>query len=240
MATDINKKELEEEVKRNVKNMRDEGMKEIYKTRMEKLKNEIANKLLVFRDGIYPEFTPQQFIEIAWGGGDTEDVALNGNRLILDKIQTKPVYMFETGDNIKYCLIAFDADAKTLLWARFNIEGETKYSTGRDWFRWQPPHPANDNSPHRIIFMLFHQKENVDLTKLKTISKFSSEGRSNFCPKRFAALFNFQIVVGLNGIVTIYTPVSDSFRKSLKPTVAMDENKDKPDTLPEGWYPKEN
>ena len=236
MVKDIDKQALEEEVKKNVKSMRDDGMKEIYKTRMEKLKHEVADKLSIFKDDLYHDFTPQQFIEIAWGGGDTEDVALNGNTLILDKIQPKPVYMFETGEGIQYCLISFDADAKTLLWSRFNITGDTKYSTGRDWFRWQPPHPSDDGKAHRIIFMLFHQKTDIDLKILKTISKFSSEGRSNFCPKRFAELFNLQIVVGLNGIKTKFTPISDVFRKSLKPTVDMTENKEKPNSLPEGWF----
>ena len=138
------KEEIEAEVRKNVKNLREDGMKEIYQQRMMKLKGE-ADRVGVFRDNIFHEFTPQQFIEIAWGGGDTENVCLNGNELTLDAIQAKPTYIFETGDGVKYCMVAFDAEAKWLHWVRFNIEGDTKFSTGRDWFRWSAPHPRKGN-----------------------------------------------------------------------------------------------
>ena len=229
------KEEIEDEVRKNVKNIREEGMKEIYQQRMLKLKAEIS-KLGVFSDGIYDEFTPQQFVEIAWGGGDTETVCLNGNTLRLDDIQSKPSYMFETGEDIKYCLVAFDAEAKFLHWARFNIEGDTAFSTGRDWFRWTPPHPSHGTGKHRLLFFLFHQREAQDMAKLKTISKFSREGRTNFCPKKFAAKFGFSIVIGVNGCTVQHTLVADTVEASLKDSVSMDENKTKVDPIANPWY----
>eukprot|EP01063_Lacrimia_lanifica_P017639 TRINITY_DN24684_c0_g1_i1.p2 TRINITY_DN24684_c0_g1~~TRINITY_DN24684_c0_g1_i1.p2 ORF type:complete len:250 (+),score=133.03 TRINITY_DN24684_c0_g1_i1:49-750(+) len=220
------KKELEEEVKRNVKNIREEGMKEIYAKRMEKLRME-AERVGVFRDNIYHDFTPQQFVEVAWGGGDTETVCLNGNDLPLDNVQSKPSYMFETGEGIKYCLVAFNAETKFLHWVRFNIEGDTKFSTGRDWFRWTPPHPTQQGGKNRIFFFLFHQKEALDLANFKVISKFSREGRDGFDLKKFAAKFNFSIVIGCNCFKTSHRDVSDKVIGSLKDTVDMDENKGK-------------
>ncbi|KAJ9461717.1 hypothetical protein DIPPA_19484 [Diplonema papillatum] len=220
------RKVLEDEVRHSVKQMREEGMKEIYQQRMLKLKAE-AGRLGVFSDGIFPEFTPQQFVEVAWGTGDTENVALNGNKLPLDALQPKPSYMFEASDGILYCLVAFDWEAKTLLWCRFNIEGDTKFSTGRDWFRWQPPHPEKGTGTHRVFFFVFHQKEPQDLAKLKIISKFSREGRSGFDPKKFADKFNLKIVIGINCASTEHAEVADKFRLSLKDTADLQENEGK-------------
>eukprot|EP01064_Diplonema_japonicum_P038811 TRINITY_DN9538_c0_g1_i1.p1 TRINITY_DN9538_c0_g1~~TRINITY_DN9538_c0_g1_i1.p1 ORF type:complete len:236 (+),score=61.18 TRINITY_DN9538_c0_g1_i1:76-783(+) len=230
MSKDIDKKKLEDEVAKNVKEMREEGMKEVYQQRMLKLKKE-AEKIGIFRDGIYPEFTPQQFVEVAWGGGDSEDVALNGNTLQCNKIRDKPIYMFEAADGIRYCLAAFDFESKQLLWVRFNIEGDTKFSSGRDWFRWQPPHPAKDTGSHRVCFFLFHQKHLQDMSKLKTISKFSTEGRADFCLKKFAAKFDLKIVIGINAVTTSWDTSCDTTLASLKPSVAMDDNKDKVDPM---------
>ena len=229
------REELEADVRNNVKNIREEGMKEIYQRRMAKLKGE-AERLGVFRDGVYPEFTPQQFVEIAWGDGDTENVCLNGNALMLENIQTKPAYQFETGDNVKYCLVAFDFESKELLWVRFNIQGDTKFSSGRDWFRWTPPRPAQKTGEHRIFFFLFHQKHDQDMAKLKIISKFSKEGREGFCIKKFADKFNFKIVIGLNCCKTRWAPIAEKVQASLKDTVEMDDNKGKEGLLAEPWY----
>eukprot|EP01062_Namystynia_karyoxenos_P071055 TRINITY_DN66471_c0_g1_i1.p2 TRINITY_DN66471_c0_g1~~TRINITY_DN66471_c0_g1_i1.p2 ORF type:complete len:280 (+),score=113.43 TRINITY_DN66471_c0_g1_i1:86-841(+) len=225
-------KELEKEVIQNVRQMRDEGMRQVYLERMKKLRGEVE-KTGLFRDGIYPDFTPQQFVQFAWGEGDTETVALNGNPLAAKDVQGKPAYLFEAHTGIKYCLIAFDADAEGgpyLLWARMGIEeGDAQYASGRDWFRWQPPTPAKGTGPHRIFFMLFHQKEAVDQGRLKTISKFSREGRARFSPKAFAQKFGFEIVVGCNSFITQWDESVERTAGSLKDEVAMDENSKKTD-----------
>lgn len=234
-------KELEKEVLNNVRAMRDDGMKQVYMERMKKLGAEVA-KTGMFSQGLYPEFTPQQFIQVAWGDGDTETVALNGNPLAAKNITDKPSYLFDAHDGTKYCLVAFDADATggpNLLWVRFGIEGETKYSSGRDWFRWQAPTPARDTGKHRVFFMIFHQKHDVDRSRLKTISKFSREGRSGFRPADFARKFGFDIVVGCNSIVTEWDASVDKTMGSLKDEADLDENKGKvaPDANPcDGVY----
>eukprot|EP01059_Diplonema_ambulator_P028670 TRINITY_DN47555_c0_g1_i1.p1 TRINITY_DN47555_c0_g1~~TRINITY_DN47555_c0_g1_i1.p1 ORF type:complete len:255 (+),score=73.65 TRINITY_DN47555_c0_g1_i1:58-765(+) len=230
MSGEVDRKKLESEVVKNVKEMREEGMKEIYQSRMLKLKSE-ADKIGVFKDGIFNEFTPQQFIEVAWGEGDSEDVALNGNPLPAKNMKDKPKYMFEAADGILYCLIAFDFEARELLWARFNIEGDTKFSSGRDWFRWQPPHPEKGTGTHRICFFVFHQKTRLDMSKFKTISKFSTESRKNFCAKKFAEKFNLTIVIGMNAVTTTHDASCDATIASLKPTVEMSENADKQDPI---------
>jgi len=225
------KKKLEEEVQQNIKAMRDEGMKAVYLERMRKLKGEVE-KAGLFRDGLFPEFTPQQFIQVAWGDGDTETVALNGNPLTAKAITPKPEYLFEAHDGITYCMLAFDADAQGgpyLQWLRLGIEGDPKYSSGRDWFRWQAPTPEKGSGVHRIFFMLLHQKEKIDPAKLKTISKFSRESRRNFSPTLFAKKFKMDIVVGCNSCVTQWDASVDKTVSSLKDTVAMDENAKKVD-----------
>lgn len=224
-------KKLQEEVSANIKAMRDDGMKTVYLERMKKLKGEVE-KAGLFSDGIFPDFTPQQFVQVAWGDGDTETVALNGNPLAAKAIAPKPDYLFEAHDGITYCMVAFDADAQGgpyLQWIRFGIDTDPKYSSGRDWFRWQPPTPEQGTGHHRIFFMLFHQKEKIDPARLKTISKFSRESRRNFSPAAFAKKFGMDIVVGCNSCITQWDPSVDKTLSSLKDTVAMDENKDKVD-----------
>eukprot|EP00756_Hemistasia_phaeocysticola_P003719 Hpha_TRINITY_DN12413_c0_g1::TRINITY_DN12413_c0_g1_i1::g.43085::m.43085/K17419/MRPL38; large subunit ribosomal protein L38 len=228
---EVDQKKLQEEVAANVKQMRDEGMKAVYFERMKKLHGEVE-KTGLFKDGLFPDFMPQQFIQVAWGDGDTETVALNGNPLGAKAIAPKPEYLFEAHDGIRYCMLAFDADAQGgpyLLWIRFGIDTDPKYSSGRDWFRWQPPTPEKGSGFHRIFFMLMHQKEPIDQARLKTISKFSREGRRNFSPAAFAKKFGMDIVVGCNSCITGWDESVDKTVSSLKDTVAMDENAKKVD-----------
>eukprot|EP01065_Artemidia_motanka_P007065 TRINITY_DN1346_c7_g1_i1.p1 TRINITY_DN1346_c7_g1~~TRINITY_DN1346_c7_g1_i1.p1 ORF type:complete len:254 (+),score=68.42 TRINITY_DN1346_c7_g1_i1:75-836(+) len=222
---------LEQEVCQNVKQMRDDGMKAVYLERMKKLRGEVE-KTGLFKDGVFHDFTPQQFVQFAWGSGDTETVALNGNFLAAKDIAPKPSYLFEAGDGIKYCVVAFDADARDgpyLLWVRFGIEGDPQYSTGRDWFRWQPPTPEEGTGKHRVYLMVFHQKTPMEPERLKVISKFSTENRSKFDPKRFAQKFGLDIVIGCNSCVTQWDPSVDKVRASFKETVEMSENSGKRD-----------
>ena len=131
----------------------------IYMERMLKLQAKIEEC------GFYQYFDlviPQQYVDFGWGGQDTDAVALFGNQLATSKCLEKPNYIFEAAEGILYTVVCFDADrpdcAATgcyLHWVRVNVTGDTKYSSGRDLVRWQPPHPQN--GLHRFFFVVFHQ-----------------------------------------------------------------------------------
>lgn len=157
---------------------------------------------------------PQQFIDIGWGEKDTENVALFGNLLPLSRTWEKPNVIFEAADGVFYSVVAVDADAvggPYLLWARFNISGDTNFSSGRDLVRWQPPHPlahevesgSTGGRPkqHRIFFLVFHQSSGQTdaFDGSEIISKSSRESRSGFDLTAFRDAHKLGHFIGANG-----------------------------------------
>ena len=138
---------------------------------MAKLRVKLAECGLLQTGLVDASFVPQQFIDVGWGGKDTENVALFGNVLALSRCTAKPEVVFDSSSEVHYTIMAFDADyrgfeacgaapnptetadskkAPYLLWCRMNVTGDLQYSSGKDVVRWQPvlPHipPTNSSS----------------------------------------------------------------------------------------------
>jgi hypothetical protein len=179
---------------------------------------------------------PQQFIDIGWGEKDTENVALFGNVLPLSRTWEKPNVIFEASDGVFYSVVAVDADAvggPYLLWARFNISGDTNFSSGRDLVRWQPPHPLASELdeatgrpiPHRIFFLVFHQPggQADPFDGSKIISKSSRESRSGFDLTAFRDRHCLGHFIGANGYCVKHDAlVVDKILEELRDRVVLD------------------
>lgn len=198
-------------------------------------------------------FIPQQFIDVGWGDKDSENVALFGNHLPISRTWDKPNVIFELSESTRsataaallpkstanhYCIVAFDADYSSggdrdvgnssyLLWARVNIAGDDiQYASGRDVVRWQPPHPARSDSPHRIFVVVLHQTGGaIDVSTTKIISKNSREGRNHFSLDQFMSEHKMQHVIGANCWRVSYDEnVVPKIVKELRDKVVLDES----------------
>eukprot|EP00759_Apiculatamorpha_spiralis_P012884 PhF_6_TR19735/c0_g1_i1/m.28802 len=185
---------------------------EIYVQRMRILQAKLR-QINTFQPTIFPdgEFLPQQYIDVGWGGKESETVALFGNLLPLEEITRlgKPDYVFETAPNVYYTVIAFDADYHEegggedglpyLLWHRTNVCGDVQFASGKDLVRWQSPHPITPGGkPHRIFFAVFSQAKLFPESSRVPISKNQIEGRKNFKMKEFMKEFDLKHVIGVN------------------------------------------
>lgn len=183
--------------------LKDAACERVYLERMKKLQVKIAET--GFFSFVGPAVAPQQFIDVGWGGKDSENVMLFGNRLALSRCTEKPTVVFESAEKVFYTILAFDADSTApkepgpyVLWCRMNVTGDIRYATGRDVVRWQPPHPREGES-HRVFVVVFHQSNGeVDLSSLPLISKNSREMRGAFDFSTFRATFGLKNIIGVN------------------------------------------
>lgn len=179
--------------------LKDQACAQVYFSRMSKLQQKLG-ECGTFQ--LLDPFLPQQFIDVGWGDKDTDNVALFGNKVMLSRTWEKPTVIFESSDNVFYTIVALDADysgGPYLLWVRQNITGDIQYSSGRDLVRWQPPHPQDDGTYHRIFVFVFHQSNGeIPFDSSAIISKNSRESRAGFDLRRFAQQFSLVNVIGAN------------------------------------------
>ena len=140
----------------------DQATAAIYRDRMLKLRVKLEECGLYTTGLVDASFVPQQFIDVGWGGKETENVALFGNVLALSRCTSKPEVVFDASDEFHYTIMAFDADfcgfdkagaepnpsdteeskrAPYLIWCRMNVSGDLQYASGKDVVRWQPALP---------------------------------------------------------------------------------------------------
>lgn len=161
-----------------------------------------------------PQTTPSRFVDIGWGGKESDNVALFGNRLPLSSCATKPTLFFNIfnfRDDSHFCFLAFDADRQDsatgcyLQWARFNVHGDLQYSTGRDSFRWQTP-LTDENRDHRVFFLVLVQEAVIDTSAVPLIASNSTELRSDFDFRAFATKYKLTNFVGANCVRVGHDP----------------------------------
>lgn len=207
---------------------KDVACERVYLERMKKLQIKIAET--GFFSIIGPPVVPQQFIDVGWGEKDTENVMLFGNRLALSRCTEKPTVIFESSEKVFYTIMAFDADSSAVkesgpyvLWCRMNVTGDIRFSSGRDTFRWQPPHPQ-EGELHRVFVVVFHQSEGeVDLSAIPLISKNSREQRASFDFSAFRAKFGLKNIIGVNcGAFGHDTAVVSGIVRALRDRVVLD------------------
>lgn len=199
---------------------KDQAVAEVYVQRMMKLQEKLA-EIGFFEDRLCKDMVPQQFIDVGWGAADTETVCLFGNPLAHKEVVDKPNVIFESKDNVFYTILCFDADrvdcSETgcyLHWARRNVTGDIKFSSGRDTLRWQPPHPTG-KKPHRFFIVVLHQSAGeVDLKTQPLVARNSKQHRSNFNLQKFMDDEGCKIVIGANCYRTAYS------EKTVDPIIA--------------------
>ena len=162
---------------------------------------------------LYKDVTPLQYLDVGWGSRETDQVAMFGNELELPKCTGKPNVWWQVAPDVRYCIVAFDADATEaapaaaevtspspfaaptgqpspplyLHWLRFNVTGDLQYSTGRDVVRWQAPHPPEGAAPRRFFVACFEQTAgDVDVAKLPLVATTSTQHRRGFSLVRLA------------------------------------------------------
>ena len=180
---------------------------------------------------IMSSFVPQQYIDVGWGDQETDAVALFGNQLSTSSCLEKPNCVFEAKDGVFYTIVCFDADrrdSKTggyLHWVRCNVHGDTRFASGRDVWRWQSPHPAEGDSPHRLFFVVFHQTNgSLDLSKLPLISKNSKEARNDLNLTSLTERIGLGIVIGANCCRMAFDESVPKTLSSLKDKVELSQD----------------
>jgi len=170
------------------------------------------------------EFLPQQYLDIGWGGKDTEDVALFGSEIRVKVLQDKPNYIFETAPDVFYTILAFDADHPEgvyLLWIRTNICGDVKFASGKDIVRWQQPQPQKGESfVRRVFFAVFSQVKETSHSAI--ISKNQISGRKNFNVEKCMSDYELKHIIGVNCATVKYDPSVDQTIADLRDIVGLD------------------
>lgn len=182
-----------------------------------------------------PATAPIRFIDVGWGGKETETVALLGNVLPMSSCLEKPTvyYRFE-GIEEYLTYLSFDADKMNdadvnspatcyLQWARINVKGDLQYATGRDVFRWQPAVADERTPPHRIFIVVASQEREVDLSSIPVIATNSKEGRARFEFAAFAKRYGLRGFVGANCFRVSFEPmVAQRITSNLRDSIELD------------------
>lgn len=184
---------------------KDAAVAELYMQRMMKLQQKLAECGLFDSRICAEKILPQQFVDVGWGSADTEHVCLFGNELRPAVVADKPNVIFESKEGVYYAILLFDADRPDceetgcyLHWVRRNVTGDIHFSSGRDTFRWQPPHPTGADA-HRYFVVVLHQSQGaVDIATQPLIARNSRQGRRNFSLARFMADEGCRLVIGAN------------------------------------------
>ncbi|KII67424.1 OV-16 antigen [Thelohanellus kitauei] len=110
------------------------------------------------------------------------------------KAHGEPHLNWEANSDVKYTMIMTDLDPPSrenpknrewFHWLKYNIPGDD-LSGGETLIEYMPPTPPSGTGKHRYLFLIYKQKESLQLKEPK-IGRDGSKGRSKRNSKEFAS-----------------------------------------------------